>query len=154
MNIIKSNLQTVGIHMEERQMTVTIGNGMYSYDVQFGSGEYFFNLTNLTPEENNQSLKAIREILDPIVSPRYIIERHGLEFEYWTTKDYHCVPEIIARNKKDAEIFFFFWKKYISPAKLIYTRTLNGRKILLKVRKKAFSNQFRKKKTHELSKWD
>jgi hypothetical protein len=153
MNVIKSNLQTVGINVEERQITITIRNGIHTHDVQVGSGEYFFNLTNLTPEENKQSLKAIREILDPIVSPRYIVERRGLDFEYWITKDYHSVPEIIGRNKKDVERFFFFWKKYVSPARLIYTRTFKGRKILLKVRKKAFSNQFRKKKIHELSKW-
>jgi superfamily II DNA or RNA helicase len=133
---IKTKLQIIGISAEK------------CYD-----GTYFFEITNVTPEENNKILQAVREILDPIMNPRYIVERRGVLFEFWHTKDYHAVPEIIGKKQKSAELFFTLWKRYISPGRLIYTRTAEGRKLLLKARKKAFSNLFRKDKIHKLSKW-
>ncbi|WP_424244580.1 superfamily II DNA or RNA helicase [Elusimicrobium posterum] len=136
MDIVKSNIKTVGIHITEQE-----------------KGKYFFNFANLTHEENNQLVKALREVLEPINSPRYIIERLGNLYDFLPVKDYHAVPEIIGKNKKHAETFELLWKRYISPCNLIFTRTAEGRRTLLKARKKAFSSAFRKNKIHKLSKW-
>jgi hypothetical protein len=135
-DVIKSNLITIGISVQN-----------------LGNGAYFFCLSNVTVEENNQILKAVRQVLDPIENPRYIIERHGLLFERFRTVDYHAVPEIFEKNAHSTALFEKLWKKYVSPAKLIYTRSIEGRRILLKARKKAFSGQFRKNKIKNISKW-
>lgn len=135
-DMIKSNLKTIGISVKE-----------------MAYGVHFFSISNVTPEENNLILKAVREVLEPVENPRYIIERHGLLFERFRTIDHHAVPEVIGKKKNTAEVFEKLWHKYVASGKLIYTRTIEGRKLLLKARKKTFSSQFRKNKFKKLSMW-
>ncbi len=49
-------------------------------------------------------------------------------------KDYHVVPQVLGRNKELAEHFRKMWAKYVGATELVYTRNVEGRKVLLKAR--------------------
>ncbi len=88
-----------------------------------------------------QSLFAdcLGEVLGPIENPRYLITRHSLG--RWIGKvDYHAVPQVLGVTKERAEIFWLAWQKRVSSGRLIYTRSAEARKILLKARVRAFSS--------------
>ena len=55
-------------------------------------------------------------------------------------------------NKKGVEIFKGLWKLYIGDCDIIYTRSAEGRRVLLKARKYAFS-AINKRASKRLSKW-
>ncbi len=54
---------------------------------------------------------------------------------------YFPVPEIFSKRREDADLFASYMKKYMGNYKVIYTRNVEGRKILLKGRKYAMANQ-------------
>lgn len=56
--------------------------------------------------------------------------------------DYHAVPQEIGRKKEYVEIFLRKWNKKIGKAEMIYTRTPERRKTLLKARIRAMSSKF------------
>lgn len=112
----------------------------------------YFTAENLSPEENNIVIKALREFLDPIENPRYIFVRKNLLFDIFAQTDYHAIPTVIAQNKKYTDIFKELWKKYIGDCDIVYTRSIEGRQLLLKARKSAFSNLVRPK-SKRISKW-
>jgi superfamily II DNA or RNA helicase len=88
-----------------------------------------------------QSLFAdcLGEVLGPIENPRYLITRHSLG--RWIGKvDYHAVPQVLGVTKERAELFCLAWQKRVSAGKLIYTRSAETRKVLLKARARAFSS--------------
>jgi len=112
----------------------------------------YFTAENLSPEENNLVIKALREFLDPIENPRYIFIRKNLLFDMFAQTDYHAIPTVIAQNKKYTDIFKELWKKYIGDCDIVYTRSIEGRQLLIKARKSAFSNLVRPK-SKRISKW-
>ncbi len=115
------------------------------------NGEIFCSVDGLLPAELNLLLKAVQEILNPIENPRYILVRLGSLY-WFTQKDYHAVPSIIAGNKKYVNFFVTEWKKFIGPCHVVYTRSEKGRMFMLKTRKYAFSGLLRKK-TISTNKW-
>ena len=68
-------------------------------------------------------------------------------------KDYHSVPEILGRNKNSAEHFKSQWKHFVGDCDLIYARSIDGRKIILKSRIKSLAAQFDKNKVERVNKW-
>ncbi len=74
-------------------------------------------------------------------NPRYILIRNTPLLKL-IRKDYHTVPEIIGVKKEYAEFFAKMWAKYVGRMKLIYTRSVEGRRILLKARMNAVSAAF------------
>jgi len=50
------------------------------------------------------------------------------------------------------EMFKMLWERYIGECEIIYTRNLEGRKILLKARKDACSAS-KRERSKRLSKW-
>ncbi len=115
------------------------------------NGEVFCSVSGLLPAESNRLLKAVQEILNPIENPRYILVRRGSRF-FFSQKDYHAVPALIAANKKHVAFFISQWKNLIGPCDMIYTRSVKGRAFMLKTRKYAFSDLLRSK-TISTSKW-
>jgi hypothetical protein len=59
---------------------------------------------------------------------------------------------LIGRNKKTAEYFESQWRRLVGSCGLIYTRTIEGRKILLKSRINSLSSEF-EEKTERINKW-
>ncbi|MFZ1279548.1 MAG: hypothetical protein WAR59_01835, partial [Ignavibacteriaceae bacterium] len=67
-------------------------------------------------------------------------------------KDYHSVPEDLGRNKILAEYFYDRWLRIVGSCELIFSRSIEGRKILLKSRLNSLASQF-ENKVEQISKW-
>lgn len=96
--------------------------------------------------------KSLKEIVGVVESPRYVIVRKSLFLKTFAQKDYHSVPEVLGRNKENAEYFAKQWKKNVGSADLVYTRSPQGRRILLKSRIESLASQFQDP-TERISKW-
>ncbi len=102
-------------------------------------GQIFCSVSGLLVRELNVTLKAVQEILNPIDNPRYVLVRRGA---FWgvAQKDYHAVPTLIGTQKKYVDYFVKQWNKKIGTASAVYTRSTQGRRFMLKTRKRAFSD--------------
>jgi len=97
-----------------------------------------------TTYEKSLFLESMQEILGSIGNPRYLMVRKTPLLR-WMRKDYHVVPQVLGRNKELAEYFRKIWSKYVGPTELVYTRNVEGRKILLKARGHAMSTSFQRR---------
>lgn len=104
-----------------------------------------------TTQEKTLFLNALQQVLEPVKNPRYLLYRESRS-RLLTRRDYHALPEVIDRKKEDAERFAALWRKHIGPAELVYTRTTEGRKVLLSARMKAMSARFIEK-SERISAW-
>lgn len=102
--------------------------------------------------EKSVFISNLEETLSPIDNPRYIIIRKSHFINLIAQRDYHSVPEIIARKKSTARAFESAWRNYVGRCTLVYTRTVKGRKILLKSRLNSLAAQF-DKKINRSNKW-
>ena len=132
--MIKSSIKNVGLRVTE--------NG----------GSIFVSCANLPAEENNLFIQALQEFLDPIDNPRYLLIKHSKFLGRVRQTDYFAVPAILSSKKKSVEMFQKLWEKHIGECEIVYTRNLEGRKILLKARKNA-SSDMKRERSKRLSKW-
>jgi Helicase conserved C-terminal domain. len=116
------------------------------------SGNLFVFCANLPAEENNLFIQSLQEFLDPVENPRYLLVRRSRILKWIRQTDYFAIPSAISPNKKGVEIFKGLWKLYIGHCDIVYTRSAEGRKVLLKARKYAFS-AVKHKASKRLSKW-
>ena len=86
----------------------------------------------------------MQEILGPIENPKYILMRRAFLGRF-LRQDYHVVPQALARKREYAEFYTVMWSKYVGPTKLIYTRTIEGRLMLLKARAHSLATSFQKR---------
>ena len=131
---INTSLKKVGIHVDSTELSV------------------FVDCENLPTEENNLLINSMKEFLDPIENPRYILIKKDKFAKFINQTDYFAIPAIFSSKKKDVQVFEKLWMKYIGPCECVYTRNLEGRKILLKARNLAFSS-LKRNKSKKLSKW-
>ena len=103
-----------------------------------------------TGQEQAVFLGALRETLNPIDNPRYLLTRRKI----WRVfrEDYFAVPDLLGRQKEFAEFFAPRWKKLVGPVQLVFTRTPEGRKLLLRARNHSLSGAFQKR-TERVSCW-
>lgn len=92
------------------------------------------NLTGVDTKEANIFTTCIEEIFSKTENQRYIIAR--LDKNLKEINDYYNVPSILSTNKELAEVFSKYFKQKIGEHDLVYTRTADGRKMLLKARMK------------------
>jgi hypothetical protein len=85
-----------------------------------------------TGQEQTVFLRALREVLSPIDNPRYLLARRRI----WRIfrEDYFAVPDVLARKKEFAEEFGRRWNTRVGPVQVVFTRTPEGRKLLLRAR--------------------
>jgi hypothetical protein len=96
-----------------------------------------------TTRERSIFLDALQEVLGPIENPRYVLVRKALlGWGWFRRKDYHAVPAALGRNKDLAEYFRKMWSRHVGPTALVYTRTPEGRRFLLKARTHSMSRSF------------
>lgn len=112
----------------------------------------YITCKNLPVEENNLLIKSIQEFLDPIDNPRYLLVKREKFGKIINQVDYFAIPAILSSSKKDVKIFEELWKKYIGQCEIVYTRNIEGRRLLLKARKLAFSAS-KRSKTKKISRW-
>jgi len=101
------------------------------------------NIDGATRVESALFVKALQEILNPIENPRYLLEKSSLFKEITELQNYFAVPAIFGGKKKDVEIFLGNWRTYVGGARLHYTRTVEGRKLLIKARLFHVTNVFK-----------
>ena len=129
---IKTSLKNVNIHVENVD-------------------EVTLSCSNLQTEENKLFMKCMQEFLDPIDNPRYVlIKRSNLGFI--NQVDYFSIPLIFSSNKTSVSIFENLWNRYIGKCEIVYTRNTQGRRLLLKARKNAFS-AMKREPSKRISKW-
>lgn len=115
-------------------------------------GAVYCHLDGGTTFDKSTFIYALQEVIAPIDNPRYVIIRKNRFLLFAKQKDYHSVPEILGRNKNLAEYFQNQWERLVGGCDLIFTRTIDGRKLLLKSRVKSLSAQFDEKIEH-VNKW-
>ena len=133
--LIKTSLRQIGLKVQEDKQ-----------------GLMYVSCSNLPAEENNLFIQALQEFLDPVENPRYLLVRNSTFLKKIKQTDYFAIPSVIAANKRWVELFKSLWNKYIGDCDIVYTRSPEGRKMLLKARRHAFSASNRKK-AKRLSKW-
>ncbi|TFI57368.1 hypothetical protein E2493_15395 [Sphingomonas parva] len=88
-------------------------------------------------------IEAIAEILGPVRNPRYLLVRTS-----WLGQrrrvDYHAVPSAIARRREWAEHFHQAWQRRVGTSRLVFTRTAEGRLLLLRARARSFAAGFQR----------
>ena len=78
------------------------------------------------------------EFFEPILNQRYILKsRHN----FIDQTAYFAVPKLFASRKQDAQQFLKALEKNFAPYELIYTRSQEGRKELLRARLLALANK-------------
>lgn len=105
-----------------------------------------------TTYEKTRFLNALQEFLEPIENPRYLLYRESKLLWLIKRRDYHAVPEELGRKKEYAELFLRKWTDSMGPARLIFTRTPEGRKKLVQARMRALSAAF-VERAERLSVW-
>jgi superfamily II DNA or RNA helicase len=94
---------------------------------------------------------CLSEIVGPVDNPKFVIIRRS-KTGLITRKDYHPVPEIIAKKYKHAEKFRHHWTHQVGSCRLVYTRDVDGRRILVKSRVLSLAAQF-DHPVEEISTW-
>jgi superfamily II DNA or RNA helicase len=84
--------------------------------------------------ESTLFIKALDELLQPIDNPKYLLIKTNWLRKKLKLNNFFPVPEIFSARKKECQIFQSHWNKHLGKSKLVYTRTMNGRKLLLKAR--------------------
>jgi hypothetical protein len=101
-------------------------------------GVAFVNLGGGSFRDQSLFADCMREIVSPIENPRYLIVREANWFGF-KRRDYHAVPLCLGVKKEYAELFLKAWQRHVGPAQLVYTRSAENRKLLLRARVRAFS---------------
>ncbi|MDP2541460.1 DEAD/DEAH box helicase family protein [Tenacibaculum discolor] len=84
--------------------------------------------------ESTLFIKALDELLQPIDNPKYLLIKTSWFRRKLKLNNFFPVPEIFGVRKKECQVFQSNWNKHLGKSKLVYTRTLDGRKLLLKAR--------------------
>jgi superfamily II DNA or RNA helicase len=109
-------------------------------------GTVFCWVGGCTGKDQTAFLRALREVLRPIENPRYFLARKRV----WRAfrEDYFAVPDILARKREFAEFFAKRWGRLVGPVQLVYARTPEGRRMLLRARVHSLAGAFQKRSEH------
>ncbi|MBK4216912.1 DEAD/DEAH box helicase family protein [Paracoccus caeni] len=96
-----------------------------SPEVSQRGGRFYISLRGASRLTESLFHDSLRQLLDPVVNPRYvIIVRSGL---FTKRFQYFAVPPRFDGRKERAEIFWRNWQGIVGRGELIYTRTPMGR---------------------------
>ncbi len=115
-------------------------------------GAVYCHLEGGTTFEKSTFINALQEIIAPIENPRYVIIRKNTFMLFVKQKDYHSVPDLLGRNKNIAEDFRDHWESFVGKCELIFTRTIEGRKLILQSRIQSLAAQIEEQIEH-VNKW-
>ena len=115
-------------------------------------GCVYCHLEGGTTFEKSTFIKNLHEIIRKVENPRYIIIRKSRFLVFVKQSDFHAVPELLGKNKILAEYLVHQWRRLVGDCELVFTRTVEGRKLILKSRMKSLASQF-DDKTEQVNKW-
>lgn len=116
-------------------------------------GTMYCHLEGGTTYEKSIFIQSLLEICEPIQNPRYVLIRKSRFMKWIKQKDYHAVPEILGKNKRTAEFFLDQWEMRVGMCEMIFTRTPEGRKLLLKSRIKSLASQLDENQAERVNVW-
>ena len=103
-------------------------------------------LKGATMREKEIFAQALTEFFAPIENQRYILKScHKVKDQ----TEFFAVPSMFEKRKADAESFLQHIQKSVGKYNLIYTRSIQGRPILLEARIKALGNKQERTVTHK-----
>jgi uncharacterized MnhB-related membrane protein len=100
-------------------------------------------LRGVTRSTERQVMQALAEVLGPVQNARYLLVRTS-RFGLRQRMDYHAVPSALAAKKAWAETFAKLWRRRVGSSRLVYTRTPEGRRLLLRARAKSMAAGFQR----------
>lgn len=100
--------------------------------------------------EKSIFIRTLQELISPVDNPRYLIQQEE-KFLFMKRRIYFPVPEIMGKNKVSAAFFRKIWSENFANSDLIFTRTMEGRKILLQLRFQSLIR--RNRKIEHINKW-
>ncbi|WP_394726875.1 DEAD/DEAH box helicase family protein [Altererythrobacter sp. GH1-8] len=106
-------------------------------------GRFDIVVTGVSRAAERQIMTAIAEVLGPVQNPRYLLVRRSW-LGLFARTDYHAIPTSLGARKENAEKFAELWQKRVGSSRLLFTRTAEGRKVLLKARMRSFAAGFQR----------
>lgn len=91
-------------------------------------------LEGATSFESSLFINTLEELVNPVDNPRYLVKRGSWWRSAMGLELFYAVPSNFSDKKVKAACFLKHWEAYMGSAKIIYTRRLEGRKVLLKAR--------------------
>lgn len=110
---------------------------------QQSNGTFVCYLKGASNAESGLFVNLLAEILAPVENPRYLLVYKHWIMKHWNLRTYYVVPQLYGRRKEDAQLFHKYWRKHVDSSALLYTRTVEGRKSLLKARLSHILFQFK-----------
>jgi Type III restriction enzyme, res subunit len=101
-------------------------------------------LTGVSRAAERQVMRALAECLGPVQNPRYLLVRASW-FGLKRRVDYHAVPTVLGARKEDAERFTALWRAHVGSSRLVFARTPEGRRTLLRARAQSFAAGFQRR---------
>lgn len=105
---------------------------------EIAPGEFAASFAGATFRDAFVFADCLAEVLAPIENPRYLVTRRGSGWLRGRV-DHHAVPEPLGARKETALLFHEAWRRRLGGGDLVYTRTADGRRALLRARVRAFS---------------
>ena len=81
---------------------------------------------------------CMEEIWGVIDNPRYLLMKGK---KATRTDEFYCVPEVFGKQKEKALVFEKHMRRVLGNYRIVYTRTPEGRRILLRARTRSFVNK-------------
>lgn len=107
-------------------------------------GEVVCSIQGTSEMESAMFINALQEIIEPIKNPRYLIIKTNWLRKNFEIQNYYSVPQLFGDKKERCTVFLRNWEKHVSSSKVVYTRNIEGRKILIKARMLHLSKAFEK----------
>ena len=102
------------------------------------SAFYFIALKGGMSRDKELFAQCVMDFFNPLENQRYILVHPKRKKKI---ESYYVVPEAFSKRKEDAMLFAQCLEKHIGKYEPIYTRSPEGRKILLAGRRYAYSNR-------------
>jgi hypothetical protein len=95
-------------------------------------------LIGVSRSTERQVMLAITELLGAVQNPRYLLVRNS-RLGGKKRSDYHAVPTVLGAKQQIAERFAAVFAAKVGSSRLVYTRTVEGRRTLLRARAKSLA---------------
>jgi hypothetical protein len=111
--------------------------------VSTGTESLRVRVAGVSCREEALFVSALREIFDPLQSPRYLLVARDEVF---------AVPKVLAERKDRAEAFAQRWRRKVGRARLVYAHTAEGKQSLLRAKEQFLASKY-PLRTKSLMRW-
>jgi superfamily II DNA or RNA helicase len=101
--------------------------------VSTGASHVLVRLLDVGCRDESVFVGALREIFDPLQSPRYLLVGREEEF---------AVPRVLADRRERAESFARRWRRRVGTARLVYVHTPEGKRHLLRAKERFLVSKY------------